>query len=214
MADYELTLNNNHQVVTTSQWILNQPHFSFSIPTELRVVNLFNSHIYTNEATFVSEASYQFSDVISQLGTFKVKNERRIVSEVAEQSLAVSANENKSEIDQKYLSELKSDSSYDFTNVSHYPMVIAEFDYGVTIDDLSIPVKWTLYGPNKGILPMNNPPAGYANIIGDQEDIFKTKITLLKSSSTNTYADFIAFAQSANPRELSNDIESIVLENK
>lgn len=214
VADYTLTLDKNHQPLSTSQLILGNEHFGFSIPSEQRELHLFNSHIYSNEALFVTEASHEFVDANSLLGTFKLRSERRITSEVAEQSLTVSADKNEPEIDQQYLSELKPDGSYDFTKIRNFPMVIAEFDYGVAIDNINIPVTWTMYGPKSGILPIAKPLSDYLHIIGERENIIQTKITLLKSNTTNRYLDYVTFAQLSDPKLFSSDIERIVLEVK
>ena len=212
VAEYELTLAKNHQMVTTSQLISGRHHFAFNVPSSQREVYLFKSHPYISEAVFVSEASHQFVDVTSLLGTFKLQRQRRITSEIAEQSLDVQASKELPDIDQQYLSELSADGSYDFSQVKGHPMLIAEFDYLTLLNNVSIPVKWTYYGPAKGTLPIVKPPADHQAIIGDKNNIYKTKITLLKSNATNKYQEYIAYAQSADPREFSDDIERIVLE--
>lgn len=212
VAEYELTLDKNHQLVSTSQLISGKHHFSFDLPSSQREVYLFKSHPYISEAVFVSESSHQFVDVTSLLGTFKLQRQRRITSEIAEQSLDVQVSKELPEIDQQYLSELNIDGSYDFSKVKNYPMLIAEFDYLTLINNISIPVKWHYYGPAKGLLPIVKPPEDYQDIIGDKNNIYKTKITLLKSNATNKYQEYIAYAQSANPRDFSDDIERLVLE--
>ena len=212
VADYQLQLDRDHQEISTSQIINNIKHFAFVIPATQRTVNLFNSHLYSSSALFASESSYQFADVTSLLGTFKLQRHHRIVSEMASSSLDVNASSDIPNIDQQYLSELKPDNTYDFTAVKNYPLINIEFNYDVLINDISRPVTWNYFGPAAGSLPMNYVLAGYEPFASDINTIDKMKIKLFKSSSTDNYQEYIAFAQQGNPQNFTNELDTITLE--
>jgi len=205
-----ITLTNNHQPFTTRQLFKGQEHFEIDVLEDDSSVELFNSHIYVSEADYLSKAEVIFSETDSAFGEIKISSQHQIISSEFNTSFSVTASEKRPDVDDIYFSEIKSDWSYDYSNVANYPMVIISINYQAyhQENNTPMPAKWTSYGEIAGQLPVSISLPGYENIINDETIVLGTNTELIQSSSTDKYENYLLFYQNESNSSFANNVKS------
>ena len=204
----EVTLNSEHQDFHSAQLIQGSYHFPIIVNEGDTSLLLFNSHDYTSEALYRSQATLELDERSSFFGSMLIESSHNIVSSIADESLAVMASTVKPEIDDVNFSEIKADGSYDYSAVSGYPMAVISFELTTfnPVTQLVMPTTWTNYGPEKGLLAISGPLTGYENIVDIDTARVVTDTILLKSASSDTYQDYIQYYQSSLVSGFTDDI--------
>ncbi len=190
----------SHQGFNITQLIQGIEHFSLAVTENDSQILLFNTHPYVSEAFYQSAASVTFQETSSIFGSTVIKSYHQVISPDYQQSFTVHANEQKPNIDDINFSEIKVGGSYDYSAVSGYPMAVISFTYA-TFDpqtQLSMPAKWTFYGPINGMLASSAPLTGYEEVINIDTDKKSTKVLLLQSSKSDNYSDYVDFYQNGD----------------
>jgi len=206
----EINLNNGHQAFTTHQSFLGLQHFAINVTEDDNMVDLFNSHVYVSETDYQSNAEVVFTEVDSAFGSIKISSQHQVISAVSATSFAVKASDVKPNVDDVFFSEIKSDWSYDYSDVADYPMAIIAVNYQgfEPITNTPMPVTWKSYGEITGQLPVTTALEGYDDIINDDTLILGTNTILVQSQSTNNYANYLLYYQNASNSTFVNDIKS------
>ena len=206
----EVSLNNDHQAFTTLQSFLGLEHFNINVAEGDNSVDLFNSHVYVSETEYQSNAEVVFTEVDSAFGSIKISSQHQVISSVSSTSFAVEAPDKKPNVDDVFFSEIESDWSYDYSDVSDYPMAIIAVNYQAfePIANTPMPVTWKSYGEITGQLPVTTALEGYGDIINDDTLILGTNTILIQSQNTNNYADYLLYYQNASKSTFANDIKS------
>jgi hypothetical protein len=196
-----------YQQTKTVQLIDGDKHFATEVVKDEEEILLFSGHKYISQAYYQSQASVTF--VLSD-GLFKSavsKNIHQVISTSAEESLALMAGQYQPAFKYPNFDEIKSDGRYDYSAVSGYPMAIINFTLAVSdpITGLPMPVQWTFFGPEKGVLAISVPLTGYEDIINIDSDIKVTNVHLVKSKEANNYQDYIDYYQSDKVLDVTND---------
>ena len=206
----EVSLTNGHQAFTTHQSFLGLEHFDIDVVEGDNSVELFNSHVYVSETEYQSNAEVVFTEVDSAFGSIKISSQHQVISPVSATSFAVEASDKKPDVDDVFFSEIKSDWSYDYSDVADYPMAIISVNYQAF--DLQantpMPVKWTSYGEITGQLPVTMALEGYDEIINDDTLILETNTILIQSENTNNYANYLLYYQNGSNSTFVNNIKS------
>jgi len=206
----QIGLNNNHQAFTTRQLFSGQEHFAISVLEEDNSVDLFNSHVYVSEAVYSSNAEVVFSETDSAFGKIKMSSQHQIISSAYNTSYSVKAADRKPNIDDIYFSEIKSDWSYDYSNVANYPMAIITVNYQAYHPETNtpMPAKWTSYGEITGQLPVTTPLSGYEGLINDETLVLGTNTDLIQSEYTDKYADYLLYYQNKSNVSFDNNLKT------
>lgn len=206
----EINLNNGHQAFTTHQSFLGLEHFAINVTVDDNTVDLFNSHVHVSETDYQSNAEVVFTEVDSAFGSIKISSQHQVISSVFATSFSVKASDVKPNIDDVFFSEIKSDWSYDYSDVADYPMAIIAVNYQgfEPTANTPMPVTWKSYGEITGQLPVTTALEGYDDIINDDTLILGTNTILIQSQSTNNYANYLVYYQNASNSTFVNDIKS------
>jgi|GEM_PF-925368 len=201
-------LNNNHQAFTTRQLFSGQEHFIVSVLEEDNAVDLFNSHVYVSQANYQSNAEVVFSETDSAFGKIKMSSQHQVISSAYNTSYSVKAADKKPNIDDIYFSEIKSDWSYDYSNVANYPMAIITVNYQAyhLETNTPLPAKWTSYGEITGQLPVTTPLTGYEGIINNDTLVLGTNTDLIQSEYTDKYANYLLYYQNESNNSFANNV--------
>ncbi len=206
----KVNLNNGHQTFTTHQSFFGLEHFAINVAEDDNTVDLFNSHVYVSETEYQSNAEVIFSEVDSAFGSIKISSQHQVISSVSTTSFAVEASDKKPNVDDVFFSEIKSDWSYDYSDVADYPMAIISVHYQAfePIANTPMPVTWKSYGEISGQLPVTTALEGYDDIINDDTLILGTNTIMVQSKDTNDYANYLLYYQNASNSTFVNDIKS------
>ncbi|WP_339720444.1 hypothetical protein [uncultured Paraglaciecola sp.] len=187
----EINLDETHQTLTQSQLFVDDEHFTAGIAENASSTLVFNSHLYVNESLYKTIATYPISETSSVFGKSSITSQRQVISSDYSTALANSAPEEKVNIDSVNFSELSDEGNYDYSEIKNYPMAIISFSYEFT----ATKAKWTMFGPNTGILPISAVLYGYEGIIDNDSYISQTEVILLKSDDSDDYDDYIMHYQ-------------------
>jgi hypothetical protein len=203
-------LNKNHQPFTTRQLFSGQQHFAISVIEEDNIVDLFNSHLYVSETDYQSNAEVIFSETDSAFGKIKISSQHQLISSTYMTSFSVAAPDRKPDIDDRYFSEIKSDWSYDYSNVANYPMAIIAISYQAYHPETNtpMPAKWTSYGEITGQLPVVTALSGYEDIINDDTIVLGTKTDLVQSEYTDKYANYLSYYQNKKNSSFARNLKN------
>ena len=195
-----IDLPSSHESFTTLQIAQESEHFLQSVAQDQDNLLLFTSHPYISETLYQSQGSVTFQETSSIFGDTLIKSHHQVISPAYQQSFEVSASEERPDIDDINFSEIKVDGSYDYSNVSGYPMSVISFSYTTynPQTQLLMPAKWTHYGPAQGKLASSAPLTGYEDIINEDTSKKSTKVLLLKSAASNSYSDYVDFYHAGN----------------
>ncbi len=199
----ELSLSHPYQDTSNSQLIKDVKHFLTQATKEQQSLLIFDTHDYANvgEAYYQSQASVTFKLNDGLYKSAISKNIHQVISTSASDSLILLAGQHQPAFDYPDFSEIKSDYSYDYSAVAGYPMAIIHFVF----TDLAMPVKWTFYGPEKGLLAISAPLKGYDDIINTDSEPKTIDVRLIKSKLANSYSDYIKHYQADSALDLTND---------
>tara|TARA_R110001592_G_scaffold142819_1_gene365158 strand:- start:1278 stop:2615 length:1338 start_codon:yes stop_codon:yes gene_type:complete len=213
VADKVLLLA-NHQAFESTQIIQSASHFALSVSENDNAVVLFDSHPYINESVYQSNARFIFQETSSIFGSTKIESFQQIISTNYDESFSVKASKITPNIDTVNFSEINPDGSYDFSNVSGYPMAIIIMTYQAfnPTTGLPMPAKWTTFGPVQGQLPINAVLTGYEDIINANTDKKGTDVTLIKSQATSSYADYLRYYQNGDLSTFANNLQRYHIE--
>jgi hypothetical protein len=205
-----ITLNNSHQAFITRQLFKGHEHFEVDVLEGDSSVELFNSHVYVSESNYLSKAEVIFSETDSAFGEIKISSQHQVISSEYNTSFSVGASEKRPNVDDIYFSEIKSDWSYDYSNVANYPMAIITVNYQAyhQENNTPMPAKWTSYGEVAGQLPVSISLPGYENIINDDTLVLGTNTELIQSGSTDKYENYLLFYQNASNSSFANNVKS------
>lgn len=198
----EIDLSKNHSDVVISQLFEDDEHFQSEISEDDDTALLFTSHMYINEAYYKGVAEYSLSESSNIYGSWSVSSENQVISTDYDDALDAEASDDMPSIDTVSFSELADDGTYDYSAVKNYPMAIIQFTYG----DTSVPVTWTMYGPDEGVLPSSVDLEGYDDIVDSDSYISDTQVTLIKSDNTSDYDDYIEYYQSLDSDDFDTDL--------
>ncbi len=205
----EVMLNSGHQAFHSAQLIQGSYHFPIIVDETDTSLLLFNSHDYTSEALYRSQATVELDESSSFFGSMLIESSHIKVSSIADESLAVMASTIKPDIDDVNFSEIKEDGSYDYSAVTGYPMAVISFEL-TTINpatNLLMPTKWTNYGPEKGILAISASLTGYEDIVDIETTRTVTDTKLLNSANSDGYQDYIIHYQTTAVDDFANDLK-------
>jgi len=197
-----------HQAFTIMQLIDDREHFKTEVEESSTESLVFNTHAYISESIYSSNANYTFDSFESIFGQAAFTSHHQIKSSVYSEAVSATASTNKPDIDNVTFSELADDGSYDYSTVSNYPLVEIAFDYELSIDNSNeiMPITWTMYGPNQGILASSVQLEGYENLINADTYIHSTDIKIIRSKNTDTYEDYINYYQGNTNSDFSDDL--------
>ncbi|MBU2979695.1 hypothetical protein [Alteromonas sp. C1M14] len=198
----EISLSKKHPDIVISQEFEEGEHFQSAISEDDDTALLFTSHMYINEAYYKGVAENTLSTSSNLYGSWSVTSGHQVISTDYDDALDAEASDDMPSIDTVSFSELDDDGTYDYSGVKNYPMAIIRFTYGYT----SVPVTWTMYGPEEGILPNSVALEGYDDIVDSDSYITDTQVTLLKSDNTNNYDDYIEYYQSLESDDFATDL--------
>jgi len=197
-----VSLNNNQQNIGLSQLFQNSEHFYSDIDEDDDTALLFISHLYSSDTYFKGLAENTLTQSSNVYGELSVTSGHQVISTSYSDALDAEAETDMPDIDTVSFSELGDDGTYDYSAVRNYPMAIIKLTYGFT----SVPVTWTLYGPEEGTLPYRAALVGYEDIVTADSYISQTLVTLLKSDNASNYDDYIEYYQSLIDSDLDDDI--------
>ncbi|TWX56344.1 hypothetical protein [Colwellia hornerae] len=206
----QIGLNKNHQPFTTQQLFLGQTHFAMTVLEEDNAVDLFNSHLYVSETVYQSNAEVIFSETDSAFGKIKISSQHQVISSAFNTSFAVAATTKKPDVDDIYFSEIKSDWSYDYSNVANYPLAIITVNYQAYHPEKNtpMPAKWTSYGKITGQLPVASALSGYEGIINDDTIVLGTNTDLVQSEYTDKYANYLVYYQNESNGSFTDNVKN------
>lgn len=196
-----------HQELNTNQIIDSSKHFTAVIAEEDESLLVFATHSYISEAFYQSKASATFVPSDSIFRSSVIKTHQQIISTSATESLAVEATAKQPAFNEPYFDEIKADGSYDYSAVTGFPMAVVNFTFTAydPTSKLLMPVQWSFYGPEKGLLAISAPLTGYEDIINMGTHIETTNVRLIKTAITNNYHDYIKHYQQESALDMSND---------
>ena len=198
----EIALDNDQQAISSAQIIQGGRHFPLTVDEEDTGLILFNSHLYSSEALYASEANYVYQQTDTFFGTTLTEASHQKISSDYAQSFEVEVSDNKPNVDDENFSELNSDGSYDYSGAGNYPLAVITYVYAAYDTDTGLfPVTWTSYGPDEGVLPSSVPLSGYEDIINGDTDVQLTDIELVRSMSSSDYPDYIRYYQQGKQQE-------------
>jgi hypothetical protein len=205
----EVTLSSGHQAFISEQVIQGKSHFPLTVNEDQTSVLLFNSHDYTSEALYRSQANVELAENSSFFGSILIASSHSKVSPDADVSFAVMASTVTPDIDEVNFSEIKADGSYDYSAVSGYPMAIISFELTTyhPITGLPMPTTWSNYGPEKSLLAISAPLTGYENIVDIDTDRQVTDTVLLNSATSNGYQDYMLHFQARLADDFAHDLK-------
>jgi hypothetical protein len=206
----QIGLNKNHQPFTTQQLFLGQAHFATKVLEDDNSVDLFNSHLYVSETVYQSNAEVILSETDSAFGQIKISSQRQVISSAFNTSFALAATTKKPDVDDIYFSEIKSDWSYDYSNVANYPLAIITVNYQAYHPEKNtpMPAKWTSYGRITGQLPVTMALSGYDSIINDDTLVLGTSTDLVQSEDTDKYENYLLYYQNENNNSFANNVKN------
>jgi hypothetical protein len=215
--EVELTVGhqafNSEQLIQGSQvqgsQVQGNNHFPVIVGEDDLTVQVFNSHAYISEALYRSKANLVLDETSSFFGSIIIESSHNKVSSIVDESFSVMASTVMPDIDVVNFSEIKADGSYDYSAVSGYPMAVISFEL-ITLNpttQLSMPTKWTNYGPEKGLLAISAPLTGYEKIIDIETTRTVTDTLLLKSASSNNYQDYMLHFQANLNDDFDHDLQ-------
>jgi hypothetical protein len=196
VANGEL-LPKQHDSFSHVQHFASGEHFSTQVAENSASTLVFDDHSYASESEYFSESVQLIRTTESVFGSSRFNSLHQKISTRTQDIFDVEAVKSAPEIDDRYYSEISSDGTYDYSAVKNYPMAIIAFDYlaySPTTEQL-IPVKWSSYGQESGLLPNTVDLLGYENIINQDSDIFNTKVELIRSLESDNYQDYLNFYQ-------------------
>lgn len=188
-------------------------HFHTEVAQDAAQTLVFDDHSYTSESEYFSESVQLLRLTDSVFGSSRYESLHQKISTRTQDVFDVEAIKSAPELDDSYYSEISSDGSYDYSAVSNYPMAIIAFDYiayAPTTEQL-IPVKWTSYGQASGLLASSVNLPGYEDIINQDNDVFNTQVTLLRSLESDDYQDYLNFHQGIDSTNFDHDLLSYKL---
>lgn len=196
-----------HQNFKTNQIIGSSIHFPTFVDKGDDSLLVFTTHSYISEAYYQSQASITFDERDSVVRSSVVKTMHQIISTDAQTSFAVTANEQRPLIDDIGISEIKSDGSYDYSDVVGFPMAVISYTFLAfdPITTLLLPAKWTFYGQEKGMLAISGPLTGYEEIIDINTRKEAIDVRLVKTVVAENYSDYIKYYQGDSTTDMSND---------
>ena len=190
-------LSGGQQAMTSAQIIQGVEHFPLTVAEGDSSLILFNSHLYSSEARYMTQRNvvYQQSDTFFG-STITESSHQRISTDYSE-SFDVDVSKSKPDVEENNFSEINADGSYDYSDAGNYPLAVITYTYSAFDPDSGslLPATWTSYGPDKGILPSAEVLPGYENLINDDTDIKITDIELLQSQNNSAYNDYIRYYQ-------------------
>ncbi|NQZ26512.1 MAG: hypothetical protein HRT55_09380 [Colwellia sp.] len=198
-TSYQLTPP--YQELSSVQLIDGEQHFPMQVAEGEQSLLIFDNHINTFKSYYQSQASVTFPLIDSIKESAVSKNIHRVTSTEAQTSIDVKASAYKPNFDYPTFEEIKGDGSYNYGTVAGFPMAIINF----TFTGLSMPVKWTFYGPEKGELAISVPLTGYADIIDIRTRKEAIDVRLVKSLDTNNYHDYIKHYQGNSSANMTSD---------
>ena len=196
-----LKLSQPYQDTSNSQIIKGVKHFLTEVTKDEQSLLIFDTHDYVTEAYYQSQASVTFKLNDGLYKSAISKNIHQVTSTSASDSLILMAGQHQPAFDYPDFAEIKSDYSYDYSAISGYPMAIIHY----TFTDLTMPAKWTFYGPEKGLLAISAPLKGYDDIIKIDSEPKTIDVHLRKSKLTNNYSSYIKYYQGERALDLTND---------
>ncbi|KGJ91795.1 hypothetical protein [Colwellia psychrerythraea] len=194
-------LNQPYQDTSNSQLIKGVKHFLTQATKDEQSLLIFDTHNYVSEAYYQSQASVTFPLNDGLYKSAISKNIHQVISTNASDSLILLAGQYEPAFDYPDFDEIKPDYRYDYSAVTGYPMAIINF----TFTDLTMPAKWTFYGPEKGLLAISAPLKGYEDIIKIDSEPKTIDVHLIKSKLTNNYQDYIKHYQGDSALNLTDD---------
>ncbi|NRA73026.1 MAG: hypothetical protein HRU24_18690 [Gammaproteobacteria bacterium] len=190
-----------YQETSSNQLIRNVKHFSTQVPEGETSLLIFDTHIHVSETYYQSQASVTFKLNDGLYKSAISKNIHQITLTSASDSLILLAGQHQPAFDYPDFAEIKPDYSYDYSAIVGYPMAIIHY----TFTDLTMPAKWTFYGPEKGLLAISADLKGYEDIIKVDSEPKTIDVQLIKSKMTNHYSDYIKYYQGDRALDMTND---------
>ncbi|WDE06539.1 hypothetical protein SG34_006375 [Thalassomonas viridans] len=198
----EIMLEDEQHAMSSAQIIQGRRHFPLAVAQNDASLILFNSHLYSSEADYITRTNTVYQQTDTFFGTTLTQGSHQIISSDYSQSFEVEVSDNKPDVDDENFSELGNDGSYDYSGAGDYPLAVITYTYAAYDTDTGLfPVKWTSYGPDEGVLPSSVPLSGYEDVINDDTDVQSTDIELVRSMSSSDYSDYIRYYQQAKQQE-------------
>jgi len=202
-------LPQEHAGFESSQLFAGNEHFYTQVNEADENIRVFNSHQYTSESLYQSQAHHEFERLETLFGHSIFGSFHQKKSTAYDEAYTVLAETDQPEIDNTSYSELAADGSYDYSELAGYPMVKFTFGYQVNASNAgeAMPIRWTMFGPIKGKLASSVQLAGYENIITPETSIQSTDIKIIKSATTNSYNDYIKYYQGNTESDFDHDLK-------
>jgi hypothetical protein len=209
-----VALPKKHVDFEISQIFANNAHFYADVNKDDTELLIFNTHPYISESIYYSVTSLLFEKIDTIFGQSTFSSHHQIKSSLYDQAFDVSAKTTQPNIDNSTFSELTGNHSYDYSEVSGYPLVAITLNYQVVGTNLntSTPITWTMYGPIKGTLASSVQLSGYENTITPDTSIKSTDIKIIKSTNSNKYEDYINYYQGNQYSDLADNLYYFQLE--
>jgi hypothetical protein len=201
-------LSEQHDSFTHAQYFASERHFSTSVAENAAKTLVFDGHNYSSESEFFSESVQLLQLTESVFGSSRLDSLHQKISTRVQDVFDVDAIKTIPDVDDSYYSEIGNDGTYDYSAVDNYPMAIIAFDYTAYSPTTAqlIPVKWTSYGKESGLLPSSVNLPGYENIINQDSDIVNTQVSLVRSLESDKYQDYLNFYQGIDNSDFDHDL--------
>jgi len=200
-------LPEEHTYIENSQTFSNGQHFNNLITPEDTEILIFNSHQYISESLYQAKSTYEFESLQTIFGYSIFSSYHQIISSIYQDAFTVMPETDQPDIDNTRFSELSSDGSYDYSELSDYPMVKIMFGYEVLNNSKTTAINWTLFGPNQGLLPSHIQLPGYESIITPDTNIQSTDIKIIKSAKANNYNDYMKYYQGNTDSDFNDNLK-------
>ena len=206
-------LTEQHDSFSHVQLFSSGQHFYTEVEADVAQTLVFEDHSYASESEYFSKSIQLLKSTDSVFGSSSYESSHQKISTRSQDVFDVEAIKSAPALDDSFYSEISSDGSYDYSEVSHYPMAVIAFEYIAysPITEQRVPVKWTSYGQASGLLPSSVSLTDYQNIINQDNDVYNTEVTLLRSLESDDYQDYLNFYQGIDTNDFDHNLLSYTL---